>query len=252
MSKRVFLAGAAGAIGTRLTPLLVGAGYTVFGTTRSRERADALAAAGVEPVIVNVYDPATLSRAVVAARPEIVIHQLTDLPRDPSRIPGKLPANARIRRDGTRNLVAAAIAAGATRFVAQSIAWVYAPGREPHQENDPLDAWAEGLHGVTVDGVAALERLTLRSPPLTGIVLRYGYLYGPGTGRDAPARSPGVHVDAAALAAFLAAGCSRPAIFNIAEPNAYADTDKACRELRWSHDFRMTAAQPRQMETHDV
>ena len=88
--------------------------------------------------------------------------------------------NARIRDEGTRNLVRAAIAAGARRLIAQSIAWAYAPGPEPHRETDPLDTGAEGMRGISVRGVAALENRTLNSPPLEGLVLRYGRLYGPG------------------------------------------------------------------------
>ncbi len=102
---RVFLAGAGGAIGTRLVPLLLDAGYDVFGTTRSKERAGALEAAGVKPIVINVFDAPALSRAMVAVRPQIVIHQLTDLPRglEPSRLPEALARNARIRSEGTRN-----------------------------------------------------------------------------------------------------------------------------------------------------
>lgn len=240
MPTSVFLAGAASAIGSRLVPLLRDAGYDVFGTTRSAERAVALAAAGVEPVVVDVFDAPALTRAVVAARPQIVIHQLTDLPRDPSRIPERLPGNARIRREGTRNLVAAALEAGAGLLISQSIAWVYAPGPEPHREEDPLDIGAEGMRGVTVDGVVALEALTMKSPPLTGIVLRYGQLYGSGTGKDAPPGLAPLHVDAAAAAAFLATRLTRAAIFNIAEPNQYVSADRARGELGWSPEFRLT------------
>jgi nucleoside-diphosphate-sugar epimerase len=242
MHARVFLAGAGGAIGTRLVPLLLDAGYDIFGTTRSKERAGALEAAGVKPIVVDVFDAPALSRAMVAVRPQIVIHQLTDLPRrlDPSRLAEAMVRNTRIRSEGTRNLVAAAIEAGVRRLIAQSIAWAYAPGPEPHSEDDPLDIHAEGTRAVAVDGVVALERLALGSPPLTGIVLRYGQLYGPGTGKDEPTNSAPLHVDAAALAAFLAARYAHSGIFNIAETNQYVSTDKARRELGWAPDFRLT------------
>jgi nucleoside-diphosphate-sugar epimerase len=201
IGERIFLAGASGAIGIRLVPLLVRAGYSVTGTTRSPARAAQLAALGAQPVVVDVFDPAALETAVKAAQPRIVIHQLTDLALLASGDRGEASArNARIRIEGTRNLVAAAIAAGAQKLISQSIAWVYAPGQEPHAEGDPLQTPAEGAAGATMRGVIALERQTLESPPLVGTVLRYGRLYGPGTGSDTPAGSPGLHVDAAAFA----------------------------------------------------
>jgi hypothetical protein len=93
---------------------------------------------------------------------------------------------------------------------------------------------------VTVGGVAALERLTLESPPLRGIVLRYGWLYGPGTGRDEPGNSPPLHVDAAAEAALLAVRYAQPGIFNIAEANPHVSTERARHLLGWQPDFRLT------------
>jgi len=241
MVMRIFLAGAAGAIGKRLVPLLLDAGHHVVGTTRSTTKADALRAAGVEPVVVDVFDAPALSRAVCAARPDIVVHQLTDLPPglDPARMAEGTRRNARMRREGTRNLVAAAQAAGVRRLVAQSIAWMYAPGPEPHGEDDPLDVHAAGTRGVAADGVATLERLTV-APPIDGVVLRYGHLYGPGTCTDA-AEIPSLHVDAAASAALLAIEKERSGIYNIAEPNRYLSTDKARRELRFDPSFRLTA-----------
>src|SRR5215831_1325122 len=172
---RIFLAGAAGAIGKRLVPLLLDAGHHVVGTTRSAIKADTLRAAGVVPVVIDVFDAPALSRAVSAARPDIVIHQLTDLPPglDPARMVEATQRNARIRSEGTRNLVAAALEAGAHRLVAQSIAWMYAPGPEPHSEDDPLDIHARGTRAITVAGVLTLERLTVSSPPIEGVVLRY-------------------------------------------------------------------------------
>ena len=98
--------------------------------------------------------------------------------------------NARIRSEGTRNLVAAALRAGTQRIIAQSIAWVYAAGRQPHVEDDPLDRGTEGELAITVHGIVELERLILLSPPLAGIVLRYGRIYGPGTGSDALRGAP--------------------------------------------------------------
>ena len=239
---RIFLAGATGAIGSRLLPLLRKAGHHVVGTTRSSAKGDALRAAGVEAVIVDVFDASALSRAVSAARPDIVVHQLTDLPPglDPGRMAEAGPRNARIRSEGTENLVRAALASGARRLIAQSIAWIYAPRPQPYAEADPLDVDAQGARAITVAGVVALERLTLSSPPLHGVVLRYGHLYGPGTGADR-AEAPSLHVDAAAAAALLAIEKAHSGIYNIAEPSGYLSIEKAQRELGFDPSFRLDA-----------
>ena len=136
MTKRIFVAGASGAVGRRLCRLLVGDGWTVTGTTRSPERASVLRDIGVAPVIVDVFDEAQLRRAIAEVQPEMVVHQLTDLPPalDPARMAEALVRTARIRDVGTRNLLAAAVAAGARRVVAQSIAFAYAPGPKPYRE----------------------------------------------------------------------------------------------------------------------
>lgn len=175
------------------------------------------------------------------ARPSTVIHQLTDLPPglDPARMDEAIARNARLRREGTRHLVLAAIAAGARRLIAQSIAWAYAPGPEPHGEDDPLDAGATGARAVSVGGVIALEEAVLNAAPLEGIVLRYGQLYGPGTGVDRPTGSAPLHVDAAAYAALLAIDRGAPGAYNIAEPNAYVATDKARSGLGWEPGLRL-------------
>ena len=241
MPKKILLVGAAGVIGRRLTPLLRQAGYSVVGTTRSAEKAAALEAIGVEPVIVDVFDADALSRVVGNARPDVVINQLTDLPQavDPSRAVDFAARNAIIRREGTRNLVRAALAADVPRLISQSIAWAYRPGGEPHDEGDPLDLEAEEPRIISIGGVMALEGATLEAAPLTGIVLRYGRIYGPGTGDVAPRPPISVHIDAAAHAALLAVERGRHGIFNIAEPGSVVATDKAARELGWSADFRL-------------
>jgi nucleoside-diphosphate-sugar epimerase len=238
---RVFLAGATGAIGRRLVPLLLGAGHVVVGTTRSDEKTVAMRAAGAEPVVVDVFDLPALSRAVSNARPDIVIHQLTDLPPglDPARMADGTKRNARVRSEGTKNLITAMLRSGVNRLIAQSIAWVYAPGTGPHTEGDPLDLNAQGTRAITVAGVVALERLAISSPPIEGVVLRYGRLYGPGTGTESPGEAPSLHVDAAASAALLAIDKARSGIFNIAEPNRYLSTELAIRMLDFDSGFRL-------------
>jgi nucleoside-diphosphate-sugar epimerase len=240
MGQRILLAGATGAIGKRLVPLLRGAGHQVTGTTRSPDKAEELRSQGIEAAVVDMFDVEALVRVAQFVQPETVIHQLTDLPRglNPAEMGQAIVRNARIRDEGTGNLLRAAMSAGARRVVAQSIAWAYAPGHEPHVESDPLDAAAEGDRRISVDGVIALERWTLQSP-LIGVVLRYGRLYGPGTGRDAPAGEAPLHVDAAAHAALLTVEAGASSVFNVAEPNAYVASDKIRKELGWRPGFRL-------------
>jgi len=240
---RIFLAGASGAIGRRLAPLLIDAGHAVTGTTRSAAKAEELKARGVDAVIVDVFDARALRDVVVRARPEVVIHQLTDLPPviDQARFGAALVANARLRIEGTAHLVAASVAAGARRLIAQSIAFAYAEGPEPHREGDPL-ASAEGdSPGATsARGVRVLEEAVLHAPGIAGIVLRYGRLYGPGTWSEtATGRAP-LHVDAAAEAASLAVTRGAPGIYNIAEDDGAVTIDKARRELGFDPAFRLT------------
>lgn len=162
---KVLVAGATGAVGRRILPLLLARGDRVIGLTRSVARAGMLRAAGVIPVVVDVVDGKALSDAVRAARPDLVLHQLTDLTGQDRA------ANARLRTNGTRNLVDAALAAGTRRIVAQSIAFGYQDGPVPATEDVPLRA---GLAGVP-----ELESAVAELPEW--VVLRYGLFYGPGT-----------------------------------------------------------------------
>ena len=173
---RVFLAGASGVIGVRLIPLLVRDGHEVAGMTRSPGKAAVLRELGAEPVVCDVFDAGALAQAVTAFGPELVMHQLTDLPDQAERIPEFAAGNNRIRTEGTRNLLAAAAQAGATRFLAQSIAWTPPAGGE---------------------AVAEHERLVLAAG---GVVIRYGVFYGPGTysGADRVPPPPRIQVDEAA------------------------------------------------------
>ena len=239
MADCLFLAGATGAIGRRVAPLFVAAGWRVVGTTRSSEKALLLRETGVESVVVDVFDATALHAALEAVRPQVVMHQLTDLPPglDPARMAEASQRNARIRGEGTRNLVAAAVATGARRIVAQSIGFAYADGPLPHSEDDPLDSDFNGPRGVSLRGVASLESQVLLAP-LEAVVLRYGRLYGPGTGFDAAAGASPVHVDAAARAAELAVVRGTTGIYNVAEDDGTLACDKAKRELGWSADWR--------------
>jgi hypothetical protein len=191
---RIFMAGASGVIGVRLTPLLVALGHTVAGMTRSPGKVETLRELGAEPLVCDVYDAGRLTDAVVAFRPDAVIHQLTDLPDELADLPAGAAANDRIRTEGTRNLIVAAEAAGASRFIAQSIAW------RPRGRGEVIDRH---------------ERQVL---DFGGVVARYGQLYGPGTyyERKLPER-PRIHVDAAARATPPLLDAA-PGIVTIVEP----------------------------------
>jgi nucleoside-diphosphate-sugar epimerase len=172
-----FLAGATGVVGRQLLPLLISEGWRVFGTTRHPERVRELTSLGAVPIVVDALNRAALRAAVTAAQPSVVIHHLTDLPPDldPALMPAALMRTAKLREVGTRNLVEAAMEAGASRLVAQSVAFAYADGPLPHGENDPLAIADEGMIGVTARGVLALETSVLEAN-LKGIVLRLGRL----------------------------------------------------------------------------
>lgn len=180
---RVFLAGATGAIGRPLVARLVADGHEVVGTTRDPARVEALRAAGAEPVVLDAFDAAAVRDAVVAARPEVVVHQLTTLPQDPTpkSMAAAVDANARLRRETVPTFVDAARAAGARRVIAQSISFVTKPdGRPVHDEDAPL--WAdEPTQKTNVEGVLALEAAVRGATDVEGVVMRYGFFYGPGT-----------------------------------------------------------------------
>ncbi|MCF5029628.1 NAD-dependent epimerase/dehydratase family protein [Pseudomonas syringae] len=236
MSRKVFVAGASGVIGRALLKLLVAADYSVYGATRRAEKVKDIEATGATAVVVDVYDAERLNKELVRIQPWAVIHQLTDLPRglSPELMAKAVENNARIRTEGTRNLVAAARAAGATRLIAQSIAWAYRPGDTPYLETSPLDVEAQGSRGISVGGVAALEQQVLSEPALNGTVLRYGQLYGPDTGTDEPTGTSPVHVQAAARAVLLALQKEQSGIFNITQDSPTVSNEKAKRILGWS------------------
>ena len=249
---RIFLAGATGVIGRRLALLLRDAEHDVTGTTRDPTKAIRLQALGVRPVVVDAFDADALAQAMARAKPDAVIHQLTDLPSAPGT-PGYAAgqeANRRLRIEGTRNLMRAAAMTGVGRVIAQSIAFVYAPGEGVREENDPLDVAAEPPRQLTVQGVIALEREVLQAQAIAGIVLRYGYLYGSGTWYDAPPKPPSVHVDAAAQAALRALDRGN-GVYNIAEDDGAVSLEKAVRELGFDPAFRIPARLAQELEGWD-
>src|SRR5215213_5335381 len=181
---RIFFAGASGVIGPVLTPRLVEAGHEVVAMTRTEAKAERLAADGAEPVVCNVLDADALRDAVVAARPDAVIHHLTDLPQQmtPDQMKSGLEATNRVRTKGTANLIAAARAAGARRIVAQSVAFAYGPKATGlYDESDPLYVDGPAPGAETAAGVAELERQVTNADGLEGLALRFGFWYGPRT-----------------------------------------------------------------------
>ena len=234
---RVFVAGASGAVGRPLVRQLLAAGHEVTGMTRREEHAAELRAAGAECVVCDVFDPQALAEAVTAAAPEVVVHELTSLPKRLDLRDARVyEANNRIRDEGTRNLVAAAQAAGARRLVAQSIGFIYAPvGGWVKKEDDPILEVGGGF-GSAVRAAMSLERQVLGAEGLEGLVLRYGFFYGPGTAyapdgsqadevrrRRFPIVGSGeavfsfIHVDDAAAATVAAAERGDPGVYNVTD-----------------------------------
>lgn len=242
---KVFLAGASGAVGRRLVPKLVTAGHEVTGMTRSESSAAAIRSAGAAAVTCDVFDGDRLIEVMREASPEVVIHEMTALPEsfDVRKIDYE-PTN-RIRTEGTRNLVAAARAAGARRMVAQSIALMYGPeGGWVKDEGDRIFTDAPEPFGAAARATEDLERRVVGAEDLDGIVLRYGFFYGPGTyyasdgnlaeetrKRRQPIVGGGtgmfsfIHVDDAADATIAALDRGEPGIYNVTddEPARMAD-----------------------------
>ena len=260
---RVFVAGATGAIGRPLVPALIAAGHEVTGTTRSEERAEGVRAAGARAAVCDALDADALHTAVAEAAPEVVVHELTALPDrfNPRDKQMYAPTN-RLRRDGTRNLIAAARAAGARRVVCQSIAFAYAPGERPEvkDEDAPLALEAPLPFGDSVRTIDEMERAVVGADGLEGLVLRYGWFYGPGTyladdgsvARDVrrrrlPVIGKGiglysfVHVADAASATIAAVERGAPGVYNVVDDEPapqrewlprYADAIGAKKPLR--------------------
>jgi nucleoside-diphosphate-sugar epimerase len=215
--------------------MLVAAGYEVTGTTRSAERAASISATGAQVAVVDVLDDPALTAVVMACRPDVVIHQVTDLATKPaeSLTTDQLARNAHLRAAGTRNLVEAAVAAGAHRVIAQSIAWLFIPGSEPHTEEETIVPADPNAIDDTRRGVIELERLVTADSRIEGVVLRYGRLYGPGTWTATPAEPPTVHVEAAAGAAVLAVRNGTSGIFHVVDDDGPVSNAKARSVLGW-------------------
>ena len=237
---RIFLAGATGAVGRQLVPLLREAGHVVVGTTRSPERAEQLKAQGVQAEILDALDRAATVRAVTSARPDAIVHQLTAIPANLNlrRFDREFASTNRLRTEGTDNLLAAARAAGVRRVVAQSFAgWSYErAGGSVKTENDRLDPSPPPAFRRTLDAIRYLEAALQSAQGIEAIALRYGWFYGPGTslGRGAalihairrrqfPIVGDGagiwsfLHIADAAAATVAALERGVPGIYNVAD-----------------------------------
>jgi 2-alkyl-3-oxoalkanoate reductase len=249
---KVFVAGASGAIGRPLVRQLVAAGHEVTGMTRREERAEEIRGTGADAVVCDVFDTAALEDAVRAAAPEAVVHLLTALPPrlDYRAKQDPLAPTNRVRGEGTRNLIAAAQAARARRLVAESVAFFYAPeGEWVKDEEAPLFLDAPDPFGTAAEALAGLERRVLGAEGIEGLVLRYGWLYGPGTYYDRdgsltadalkrrlPVVGKGtgtfsfVHVEDAAAATLAALEGGTPGTYNVVD-------DEPARARDWVPAF---------------
>lgn len=235
---RIFVAGATGAVGKRLLPLLIENGHEVVGMTRSRP--EVVEELGGKPAVADGLDRGAVQQAVVDAKPDVVVHELTSIPATPElrNIDRVFAQTNRLRTQGTDNLLAGARAAGARRFVAQSFAgWPYARVGGPLKtEDDPLDPDPPKPVRQTLAAMKHLERVVTEAEDIEGIVLRYAGFYGPGTSltpgaghyelirkRRFPVVGDGggmwsmVHIDDVAGATLAAVERGRPGIYNIAD-----------------------------------
>ena len=263
---RIFFAGASGVIGPVLTPRLVEAGHEVVALTRTPSKAERLAADGAEPVVCDVLDAAALHDAVAAARPDAVIHHLTDLPQQmtPGEMKAGLEATNRVRTTGTANLLEAAREAGAKRVVAQSIAFAYAPKATGlYDESDPLFVDGPTPGGEAAAAVAELERQVTNTEGVDGLVLRFGFWYGPGTAYASDGHFAGeirkrrlpivgggsavwsfVHVDDVAAATLAAIEGGEPGVYNVTD-----DDPAPAREWIPAYAEALGAKRPRRVPT---
>jgi 2-alkyl-3-oxoalkanoate reductase len=238
---KIFLAGATGAVGKRLLPMLVANGHQVTATTTTPAKVANLRAAGAaDAVVVDGLDRDAVIRAVTAARPDAIVHQMTSLAsmRSLKRFDEEFALSNRLRTEGARHLIEAAHAAGVQRFVAQSYTgWNnIREGGRVKTEDDPLDPSPANGMGQTLDAMRQLESMVTGATDIIGIILRYGSFYGPGTSlapdgdifatirkRQFPIVGDGagvwsfIHIDDAARATLIASERGPAGIYNIVD-----------------------------------
>ena len=238
---RIFVAGATGALGSRLVPMLVGRGHEVVGTTRHADKADTVRALGAQPAVLDPLDREQVMAAVTDAKPDVVVHELTALSGPPNlrNIDRTFTVTNRLRTEGLDYLLDAARAAGAHRIVAQSFTgWPNArTGGPVKTEEDPLDPHPAAAYRETLAAIRHVDETMKAARGIEGVSLRYGGFYGPGNalGKDGtllqmirkrrlPIVGGGtgvwsfVHIDDAALATVLAVeGAGAPGVYNIVD-----------------------------------
>jgi 2-alkyl-3-oxoalkanoate reductase len=236
---RILLAGATGALGRRLTPMMVAFGHTVAGTTRSPAKAEEIAAAGATPVVMDGLDAEAVRRAVDEAKPDVVVHQLTALTgsSDLKKFDETFAETNVLRTTGLDHLLAAAREAGVDRFVAQSYTgWPNPRSGGVKTEDDPLDPDPPAGARQTLAAIRYLEDAVTHTEGIAGLVLRYGAFYGPGTGfapdgeiiqlvrrRRMPVVGGGrgvwsfIHIDDAARATLAALDHGAPGLYNVVD-----------------------------------
>ena len=265
---KIFVAGGTGAIGRPLIVGLLAKGHTVIALTRSPEKAQALVKQGLEPAIADVFDSDAVKAVVSRAQPEVVIEQLTALPRTYTRESMNAAAalNNRIRLEGGGNVLAAARAAGVRRYLRQSVAFYAIPGPGLADEETPLAFHASPAVAAGVREASELEHRLLGNPNIEGIVLRYGFFYGPGTWfnpdgdvaqqvrqQQFPIIGNGegvwswLHIDDAALATVAAAERGDPGIYLIANDQPLAVCEWLPAFARW-----LNAPPPLQVSVEDA
>jgi len=236
---RIFVAGATGALGSRLIPLLLADGHSVVGSTHTAANLSSIRNAGAEAVLADGLDAKAVTAAVLAAKPDVIIHQMTGFGSnsDLRHFDRTFAVTNRLRTEGLDNLLAAAAVARTRRFLAQSFCgWPYArSGDTVKAEEAPLDPTPPRELRRTLEAIRYLEARVLQSPTIAGLVLRYGAFYGPGTGmldekiveqlrhRRFPLLGAGtgwwslVHIDDAAAATAIAVGRGEPGVYNIVD-----------------------------------
>jgi nucleoside-diphosphate-sugar epimerase len=237
---KVFVAGASGALGKRLVPLLVASGHHVAAMTRSPQKTDAIRALGAEPVIADGLDRDAVMQAVTEVGPEVVIHQMTSLTgvKNFKKFDDEFALTNRLRTEGTDHLLEAAQAAGARRFIAQSFGgWNYErSGSGLKTEADRLDPTPPANQRKSLEAIRYLEERVVGATGIEGLALRYAGFYGPGTGlaldgdlaelvrkRKLPIVGDGagvwsfIHVDDAAAATIAAMDRGVPGVYNISD-----------------------------------
>ena len=265
---KIFVAGGTGAIGRPLIAQLLAKGHTVAALTRSPEKAQALLDQGIEPAIADVFDAAAVKAVVSRAQPEVVIEQLTALPKTYTRESMNAAAalNNRIRLEGGANVLAAAQAAGVRRYLRQSVAFYAIPGPGLANEDTPLAFDASPAVAAGARELTQLEQRLLETHNIEGIVLRYGFFYGPGTWFNPDGNVAGqvrqqqfpiigngegvwswLHIEDAALATIAAGEQGNPGIYLIADDQPLAVREWLPAFARW-----LNAPPPPQISVEDA